>query len=428
MLMKKVLFMLLALPLFMAACSDDELEATIATISFDKRAQTLPDGSTDIKLVVSGLDASSNREYVVDLKCSGTATESEYELSSDHFVIGGANPVTTITVTSLNYSGKSKNLDIVLVAPKNFNLGENPVTTITMASQEQIVYNFLEDNLELKVSATPTIELYTMDGDWYYPTEDLHIPVVVNKEKSTAVLGEHFEFVGEPEFLFTPDDEDASVEIKYLKKEEGKDKIVLEVDPAAARYAQGDPGQCTITIVGPDYARIDGTWYVDQQPTDKNYMIKTSYVPSSDLEGFPEATQADRFTFDSKTGKLSTSLQSTLKNFFGASCNMKEAGSMEIGTHDSGGFLSNQIEMLDLDNCNRDFSASSTSQDKNAYIGIRLVEEQSTGDDLLELYLIDYKSQSFCLAWLTNGYTYNAERPTITSAGGYLLFYLKRVK
>ncbi len=110
-------------------------------------------------------------------------------------------------------------------------------------------------------------------------------------------MGEHFEFVGEPEFLFTPDDEDASVEIKYLKKEEGKDKIVLEVDPAAARYAQGDPGQCTITIVGPDYARIDGTWYVDQQPTDKNYMIKTSFVPSSDLEGFPEATQADRFTF-----------------------------------------------------------------------------------------------------------------------------------
>ena len=66
MLMKKVLFMLLALPLFMAACSDDEPEATIATISFDKRAQTLPDGSTDIKLVVSGLDASSTREYVVD--------------------------------------------------------------------------------------------------------------------------------------------------------------------------------------------------------------------------------------------------------------------------------------------------------------------------------------------------------------------------
>ncbi len=75
---------------------------------------------------MSGLDASSNREYVVDLKCSGTATESEYELSSDHFVIGGANPVTTITVTSLNYSGKSKNLDIALVAPQNFNLGEKP--------------------------------------------------------------------------------------------------------------------------------------------------------------------------------------------------------------------------------------------------------------------------------------------------------------
>ena len=105
-----------------------------------------------------------NREYVVDLKCSGTATESEYELSSDHFVIGGANPVTTITVTSLNYSGKSKNLDIALVAPQNFNLGENPVTTITMASQEQIVYSFLEDNLELKVSATPYHRI--VDNGW----------------------------------------------------------------------------------------------------------------------------------------------------------------------------------------------------------------------------------------------------------------------
>lgn len=427
MLMKKVLFMLLALPLFMAACSDDELEATIATISFDKRAQTLPDGSTDIKLVVSGLDASSNREYVVDLKCSGTATESEYELSSDHFVIGGANPVTTITVTSLNYSGKSKNLDIALVAPKNFNLGENPVTTITMASQEQIVYNFLEDNLELKVSATPTIELYTMDGNWYYPTEDLHIPVVVNKEKSTAVLGEHFEFVGGPEFLFTPDDEDASVEIKYLKKEEGKDKIVLEVDPAAARYAQGDPGQCTITIVGPDYARIDGTWYVDRQPTDKAYMMKRMYVEATDLEGFPEATTADQFTFDTNTGKLTASLQSTLKNFFGASCNMKEAGSTTITEYEN---MMDEypVEMLDLDNCNRDFSVSSISQDKNAYIGIRLVEEQNTGDDLLELYLIDYKSQSFCLSWLTGDFYYKAERPMTTGAGCYLLFYLKRIK
>ena len=50
-------------------------------------------------------------------------------------------------------------------------------------------------------------------------------------------MGEHFDFVGEPEFLITPDDEYASVEIKHLKKEAGKDKIVLEVDPEAARYA-----------------------------------------------------------------------------------------------------------------------------------------------------------------------------------------------
>lgn len=424
--MKRIFSLLLALPLLMSACSNDDSEAKIATISFERQALLLPDGSTDINLQVTGMDAASAQEYIIDLQFSGTAAEDDYELSSDHFVVGGNNPITTIKITTKNFDTKSKNL-IKLVPPKGFVLGANPTTTVTLGAQEQIIYNFLSASMELKQTVSPQIELWTMDMNWYDITEETHIPVVVNTQKSTAVLGEHFEFVGEPEFVFMPGDEDASVTLKFLKKEEGKDKIVLEVDPEATQYVQGDPGQCTITIVGSDYNKIAGTWYVYQQPTDKSYMINTSFVPETELNGFPEATSSDTFTFDIEKNVLTTSLQSDLKNFFGSSCNMTPAHEFEVGPYDMSLTPPYLIQLINLDNCNRDFSASSTSAEKNAYIGIRLVKEQNSGDEMLELYLVDYMSKSFCPSWIEYGF-YAEERPVCTMSGAYLLFYLKKSK
>lgn len=425
--MKRIFSLLLALPLLMSACSNDDSESSIATLSFERQAQSLPDGSTEIKLQVSGLDPASTQEYIIDLTFSGSATEDDYELSSDHFVVGGNNPITSIKITTKNFGTESKNLIITLVPPKGFVLGANPATTVTLGAQEQIIYNFLSASMELKQTISPQIELWTMDLNWYDIIEETHIPVVVNTEKSTAVLGEHFEFVGEPEFVFMPGDEDASVTLKFLKKEDGKDKIVLEVDPEATQYVQGDPGQCTITIVGSDYEKIAGTWYVYQQLTDKDYMINTSFVPEAELGGFPEATSSDTFTFDIEKNVLTTSLQSDLKNFFGETCNMTPAGEFKVGAYDMSLTPPYQIQLIDLDNCNRDFSASSTSAEKNAYIGIRLVEEQNSGEEMLELYLVDYMSKSFCPSWIEYGF-YAEERPVCTMSGAYLLFNLKKSK
>lgn len=422
--MKRIFSLLLALPLLMSACSNDDSEAKIATISFERQALLLPDGSTDINLQVTGMDAASAQEYIIDLQFSGTAAEDDYELSSDHFVVGGNNPITTIKITTKNFDTKSKNLIIKLVPPKGFVLGANPETTVTLGAQEQIIYNFLLASMELKQTVSPQIELWTMDMNWYDITEETHIPVVVNTQKSTAVLGEHFEFVGEPEFVFMPGDEDASVTLKFLKKEEGKDKIVLEVDPEATQYVQGDPGQCTITIIGSDYNKIAGTWHVYQQPTDKAYFVNWYGLTDADFVGFPAATEADTFTFDTEKNVLTTSLQSDLKNFFGSSCNMTPAGELVVGPYDMG-LIRYSIEMIDLDNCNRDFSASSTSAEKNAYIGIRLVQE--SGEDMLELYLIDYMSTSFFPDFPSYG-MYDTKRPMASGSGLYLLFYLKKSK
>ncbi len=422
--MKRLFYLLLTLPMLLSACNKDDSGASIATISFERRTISLSSGSVDINLQVSGLDPASTQEYVVALKLSGSASENEYELSSDHFVIGGNNPVTTIKIRAKNYGSESKNLVMNLVAPEGFTLGTNPSMIVTLGTQEAIVYNFLEGTMELKDVVKPEITLLNMDGSKYSVTQEMHIPAVVDKEQSTAVQGEHFEFDGDAEFVFVPGKERVSVTIKLLKLEEGKDKIVLKVDPEATQYIPGDPGECTITIVGSDYDKINGTWYVYQQPTDKDFMINNNYVEEAALTGFPTATEDDTFTFDIEQNVLTTSLQSDLKNFFGETCNMvptdKECSVGDITDYTT----SYQLLLIDLDNCNRDFSATSTSTEKNAYIGVRLVEEQSTGDEILELYLVDYMSKSFCTDWLE--YMYYDTRPVATDAGVYLLFYLKK--
>lgn len=141
----------------------------------------------------------------------------------------------------------------------------------------------------------------------------------------------------------------------------------------------------------------------------------------------PAATEADTFTFDTEKNVLTTSLQSDLKNFFGETSNMvptdKECSVRDISDRT----IEYQLLLINLDNCNRDFSATSTGADKNAYIGVRVVQAQDPSEDTLELYLLDYQSTSF-LTFLTAYYMYNDKRPVATTSGVYRLFYPKKQK
>lgn len=428
--MKRILSVLLTLPLLLSACSKDDSGSSTPTISFERQAQSLPNGSTNIRLQVTGLDASS-QEYIINLRREGTAAETDYELSSDHFVIGGSNPVTTIQITSKNFGSESKNLVLTLVPPQGISLGANPSMTITLGAQDPIIYSFVSATMELKEYVSPEIRLFNQDGTTYSVNDDLRIPAAVDEEKSTAVQGEHFEFVGEPEFVYGKGQLTAPVQLKFLKKEEGKDKIVLKVDPSAAQYVAGDPGECTITIIGSDYFKLEGTWYVYQQYTDKQYFLNQYTGMGFGNEEFteiPEATEADTFTFDTEKNVLTTSLQSNLKNFFGQTSNMTPTDIVCDEIRDVNNYSQRVYPLLiNLDNCNRDFSATSTSADKNAYIGVRVVQAQDPSEDTLELYLLDYQSTSF-LTFLTEYYMYNESRPVATTSGVYMLFYLKKQK
>ena len=136
-------------------------------------------------------------------------------------------------------------------------------------------------------------------------------------------------------------------------------------------------------------------------------------------DAFPAFEAEDEITF--KDGKIIPNLKSNLKNFF-----IGEATYTEAGTWTLKGMQPIDLTLLKVKGVNRDFSANSKSENDEAYIGVRVVEDEDAdvaGKYLLEVYLIDYVPTDFagtavmyecyvpdpedetgCYAWMSSTY------------------------
>ena len=97
--MKKVLFaMMAAMTVFMVSCEPDNT-VEIPTVSFAVQPVNT-DGVFTLTLMTTGYNGTD--PVTVPLTFSGTAEKGvDYSVSDEAFIIGGATPVTTITVTTL---------------------------------------------------------------------------------------------------------------------------------------------------------------------------------------------------------------------------------------------------------------------------------------------------------------------------------------
>ena len=133
-------------------------------------------------------------------------------------------------------------------------------------------------------------------------------------------------------------------------------------------------------------------------------------------DAFPAFEAEDEITF--KDGKIIPNLKSNLKNFF-----IGEATYTEAGTWTLKDMQPIDLTLLKVKGVNRDFSANSKSENDEAYIGVRVVEDEDAdvaGKYLLEVYLIDYVPTDFsttavsyecyvpdetgCCAWMSGTY------------------------
>lgn len=151
------------------------------------------------------------------------------------------------------------------------------------------------------------------------------------------------------------------------------------------------------------------------------------------MEGYPKFNKDDAFTIDFNSGTFTPDFKSSLKNYFvGESkfttCGQpwrKENKNYNITLGFGRSFLANVIE---LDNVNRYFSETETSESKLAYLGLAL---DSKDPNLLHVLVVDHESRSFLkkVAEGFGGYDnlYNGgERPTANaSAIGFEVTFTK---
>lgn len=422
--MRKFLFALLAAPLLFGACSDDNDEST-PTLSFAKPVLALSTGSVTLDLQVSGVDLSSLASPVtVPVAFSGTAVKgSEYSVSAEQFILGGNNQSLSITVTALDNYDEAKEIVATLGSVADFIPGKNATTKISLGVKGKIMYSFSVKSMTMGETGSVQLDLYTATGAKYTAEQDIVIPIEI-AEGSTAVENTNFTFEGAKQLVVAQGKSSGAITLKAGTLETGKDKVVLKTGLENNKgFVRGQYNEITVTIFGSYFSKLEGTWKMSAEgnydPTEfanLNGSSSDNDKPTfdADMAALPAYNAKDRLVFTEEG--LTTSLESTLKNFFRENSGISKGE--EIIVREGMG-TKVPLQLILLDNVNRYFSATEQSEDTEAYIGINFKDEDS---NKMKIYFVDYNSKSF----LVDKIYYDETKPTATYSP-FISFTFERV-
>lgn len=422
--MRKFLFALLAAPLLFGACSDDNDEST-PTLSFAKPVLALSTGSVTLDLQVSGVDLSSLASPVtVPVAFSGTAVKgSEYSVSAEQFILGGNNQSLSITVTALDNYDEAKEIVATLGSVADFIPGKNATAKISLGVKGKIMYSFSVKSMTMGETGSVQLDLYTATGAKYTAEQDIVIPIEI-AEGSTAVENTNFTFEGAKQLVVAQGKSSGAITLKAGTLETGKDKVVLKTGLENNKgFVRGQYNEITVTIFGSYFSKLEGTWkmsaegnYDPMEYANLNGSSSEYDKPTfdADMAALPAYNAKDRLIFTEEG--LTTSLESTLKNFFRENSGISKGE--EIIVREGMG-TKVPLQLILLDNVNRYFSATEQSEDTEAYIGINFKDEDS---NKMKIYFVDYNSKSF----LVDKIYYEETKPT-TTYSPFISFTFERV-
>lgn len=422
--MRKFLFALLAAPLLFGACSDDNDEST-PTLSFAKPVLALSTGSVTLDLQVSGVDLSSLASPVtVPVAFSGTAVKgSEYSVSAEQFILGGNNQSLSITVTALDNYDEAKEIVATLGSVADFIPGKNATTKISLGVKGKIMYSFSVKSMTMGETGSVQLDLYTATGAKYTAPQYIVIPIEI-AEGSTAVENTNFTFEGAKQLVVAQGKSSGAITLKAGTLETGKDKVVLKTGLENNKgFVRGQYNEITVTIFGSYFSKLEGTWKMSAEgnydPTEfanLNGSSSDNDKPTfdADMAALPAYNAKDRLVFTEEG--LTTSLESTLKNFFRENSGISKGE--EIIVREGMG-TKVPLQLILLDNVNRYFSATEQSEDTEAYIGINFKDGDS---NKMKIYFVDYNSKSF----LVDKIYYDETKPTATYSP-FISFTFERV-
>ena len=169
---------------------------------------------------------------------------------------------------------------------------------------------------------------------------------------------------------------------------------------------------------------FEGTWKMKELITTKESLTEYWGGMVTYNDAFPSFNAEDEITFEN--GKIIPNLKSNLKNFFKGEATY-ELGNPEYSFHPSG-MATVTVQLLKVKGVNRNFDAANPSEDDEAYIGIRMVEDEDAdeaGVYFMEIYLLDYQATTFALELADFG-MYGTEKPVATMSGMPVIFTMEK--
>lgn len=409
----KRFMLVVAATLCLFACNKEEKKYSA---SFEMAIPTVADGVATLTLVS---DYSEATPVTVPVVFAGDAVMgTDYTVSAEEFVLGGASPVTEIEVTPLVY-GSKKSVSASLSLPANFVAGANASCQFTLS--DKVGYcSFATRSYLMTDELDVVVTLYDAEGNEKKAEVETRVAVAV-AESSTAVEGTHFEFAEGKEAVIPVGKSSGSVKVKLIAVEDNKSDLVLNLVPGA-KFDGGQYLETSISILGSSWNLLDGKWVASAFPTDKESM-DSQWYGMVNFEGMPVFNSNDSFVFDLETAKFTPSFESAFKNYFVGESNVTVAEKLVLNT---GVGEKHDLQLFELDNINRDFSAASQSELKLAYIGVEFTKDDSN-KDVLNMYILDYESKSFAPEFF-DYMMYELERPTAIMSGVHLILQFNKAE
>ena len=408
--MKKIIFAILACCLALAACTKED---SSPKVSFETALPVTTDDESTLTLKVEGYTAAE--PVTIPVTFTSDAIEgTDYEVSAKAFVVGGASPVTKITVKTLKFDSNKK-VTATLSVPQGFQPGQYMTNVVTLSGK--IGYaSFVSKNSIMTDKINVSLAIYDGQGNMKRLEKGDKIAVRVNTEKSTAVEGTHFKFSGEKVVTIEPGKNSGTISLDIIGEPvKDKDLIVLDIE-AGDKYSIGQNISAYISIAGSTFNKLGGKWVIDKIVTDKEYMKGMWGFDASNEEeqlgAFPVLNTEDSFTIDVEAATFTPDFKSGFKNYFTGVSNITK--DMTVILRGIGS--KTDLQTFNFDNINRNFSAKTNSDNKNAIVGIQLIKNE-TGEDILDMYIIDYTPTDF-LGMLVEFGTIDASIKPTTATGG----------
>lgn len=359
----------------------------------------------------------------IPVTLGGTAQRgTDYEISSDHFTLSKESLMDSIVVTT-KVLGTGKHISLSLVIPEGFTAGKYETSEFMLQDKYGLLSfetsrSFIADSTNISIVLTDTT------GNVKVLSKPTSVRFTVNTEKSTAVLGEDFNFVNTDNLRISAGSGSASFGIAPLKAEvdQKKNKVVLNLH-SDERFDTGRFAEIELTLLSPKLKALEGNWMMESILTDSLYFENFWGSACTGYSLVPKKYTSNLIGISFFNATFSPSVIYGLERYFTEDSSMSMGQTMEIVDINGS---SKTVQLISLDKTNRYFSSDQISEDSNSFIGIYLYTDTETQQDKMELYILDHTSRSF-MPELETGNIYRSEKPVAVDPGLYLCITFARL-